>query len=122
MLHTLFIGATWLIGTLGVTGACVAVAATVFLGPTAAIAIVQPFVSRFLACTACVIATTFILATVFAYWVGREGEYDRGYAKAIAEIAAENEAALSRATAARGVWQQCRAKNGEWDQTTGECR
>jgi hypothetical protein len=122
MLHNIFIGLTWLIATLGIGGAAAAVVAAVFLGPAGAIAIVEPILARFLACTFCVIATTFVIATVFAYWVGREGEYDRGYARAIAAIAGEDKDAIARATEKRGVWEQCHARNGQWDQTTGECR
>lgn len=70
MLHYLFIGATWLIGSLGVGGAIAAIAAAVYLGPSAAMAILEPLCAKFIACTKCVVAVACVLATVGAYWVG----------------------------------------------------
>lgn len=122
MLHYIFVSATWLIGGLGITGTIVAVIATVFLGPTAVIAIIGPFISRFISCSRCVAAAVFVLSTVGAYWVGHHGEYRRGYDAAISNIAAEDAAAIGSALAKRDVWKECRAKNGTWDQTTGSCK
>jgi hypothetical protein len=62
--------AAWAIGVLGVGGAIAAAAAAIILGPTVVIAIVRPIVTRFLACTQCVVATVFVLTTVSAYWLG----------------------------------------------------
>jgi hypothetical protein len=70
MLHYFFIGATWLIGTLGVAGAAATIAGLVFLGPAAVAAIVQPIFAKFIACTTCVVLTAALLSTVGAYWVG----------------------------------------------------
>lgn len=70
MLHNLFIGLSWLIGGLGVVGAGAFIAGLVFLGPVALRAIVAPIVEEFFACTKCVAAVVFVLATVGAYWVG----------------------------------------------------
>lgn len=70
MLHYAFIGATWLIGLVGVGGAIAAVAAGVILGPAVVIPIVQVAATKFIRCTVCVVATVFVLATVGAYWVG----------------------------------------------------
>lgn len=70
MLHYVFVGATWLIGLLGVGGAVAAIAGAVFLGPTAVVAIIQPLAVKFIKCTACVVVVVFVLSTVGAYWVG----------------------------------------------------
>lgn len=70
MLNYAFVALTWLIGLLGVGGAIAVIAASIFLGPTVVIGIVQPMLSRFMACTKCVVATVFVLATVGAYWIG----------------------------------------------------
>lgn len=122
MLHNLFIGLTWLIGGLGVVGTVAFIAGLIILGPVAVRAIVVPIVEGFFACTKCVAAAVFVLATVGAYWVGHHGEYRRGYDSALAAIAAENAAAVARATELRNVWRECRDRNGQWDQTTGSCQ
>lgn len=122
MIHNLFIGATWLIGILGVAGTAAAVAAVVFLGPAAFIGIVQPILVKFITCMKCVAVTVFVLATVGSYWVGRYGEYKRGHTAAIAEIAAEDAQTIASATEKRNVWSECKARNGQWDQSTGECK
>jgi hypothetical protein len=121
MINYAFISATWLIGIFGVTGALATVAAFVFLGPTAVIAIVGPILQKFIACTWCVVATVFFLSTTGAYWVGRGGEYSRGHIAAIAEVAAGDAKTIASAQEKRGVWKECRARDGKWDQTTGEC-
>jgi hypothetical protein len=69
-LNSLMTFAAWALGTLGVGGVIAAIVAAVIFGPTVVIAIVRPIVERFLACTKCVIATVFVLATVAAYWLG----------------------------------------------------
>ncbi len=121
MLHYIFVCATWLIGTLGVVGAAAAVAGTVFLGPAAMMAIVQPILARFITCARCVATVVFVLSTVGAYWVGHHGEYGRGHKAALAEIAAEDSAAIGRATEMRKTWRGCRDRGGHWDQTEGTC-
>lgn len=122
MLHNIFIGATWLIGILGVTGAGAAVAAVVFLGPAAFVGIIRPILVTFIACTKCVALVVFVIATVGSYWVGRNGEYKRGHVAAIAEIAAEDERTIANATEKRNVWRECKARSGQWDQSTGDCK
>jgi hypothetical protein len=69
-LNSLMTTAAWAIGALGVGGAIAAAVAAVVLGPTVVIAIVQPILTRFLACTKCVVATVFVLAMVGFYWLG----------------------------------------------------
>jgi hypothetical protein len=69
-MHTLMVTLTWALGALGVTGTIAAIAAVIFLGPTAVMAIVQPILSRFLACTACIVASAFLLSTIGSYWLG----------------------------------------------------
>jgi hypothetical protein len=48
--------------------------------------------------------------------------FESGYEKALSDIAAEDAAAIARATQMRSVWRDCRAHNGQWDQSTGECQ
>jgi hypothetical protein len=48
--------------------------------------------------------------------------YQSGYDKAIADIAEEDSAAIARATEKRSVWSGCRARDGQWDQSTGRCK
>lgn len=47
--------------------------------------------------------------------------YQAGYDAALSDIAEENEASISRAVEKRNVWRDCRARNGQWDQSTGSC-
>lgn len=70
MIHHVFVGLTWALGAFGVTGTLALIAALVFLGPTAVIAIVQPVLTRFLACAVCVRTVVFIVAALGAYWLG----------------------------------------------------
>ncbi|MBN9007228.1 MAG: hypothetical protein J0H40_17660 [Rhizobiales bacterium] len=69
-LHSLMTLAAWAIGILGVGGAVAVVVAAVFFGPTVVIGIIQPILTSFLACTRCVVATVFVVATIGAYWLG----------------------------------------------------
>lgn len=121
MLNTVMVVLTWAIGVFGVGGAAVATVAVVALGPAAVLAALQPILSRFFACSRCIAAVVFVLAAVGAYWVGREGEYERGHRAALAEIAAEDEGAIGEATALRETWKACRGRGGQWDQTAGHC-
>lgn len=122
MLHFVFVAMSWLIATLGISGAAAAAAAAVYLGPAAALGLFGRLLAGFMACTRCVVAAVFVLATVGSYWVGRHGEYARGHHAALAEIAEENQAAIARATELRGAWRDCRSRNGQWDQSTGSCQ
>lgn len=45
----------------------------------------------------------------------------RGYRRAIAEIAAQDERAIKKAESARAVFKQCRAAGRRWDQVEGRC-
>jgi hypothetical protein len=118
MLHFILIALTWLVGVGGVGGAVAAVAATVYLGPAAAMALA----SRFFACTRCVVAVAVLVSVVGAYWVGRAGEYERGYKRALAAIAEQDAGAIASATELRSVWRDCRARGGAWDQSNGSCQ
>lgn len=70
MLHTVIVAATWLVGAFGVTGAVVAVVASVYLGPATVQAIVAPLFARFFACKKCLIATVILLVSITSYWLG----------------------------------------------------
>lgn len=48
--------------------------------------------------------------------------YQSGYDTALADIAEDNAETIARAVAKRNVWKDCRARNGQWDQTTGKCQ
>lgn len=122
MLHFVLTAASWLIGVVGVGGAIGAIAATVTIGPAATFAIVGPIVSRFLACAKCVAVVVFVLSTVGSYWVGRHGEYHRGYDAAVSDIAEENAATISLAVERRRPVSDCKARNGTWNQTTRRCQ
>lgn len=69
-LHSLFIAATWLIGLFGVGGAVAMIAAVIFLGPAAVVAVIEPLIAKFMSCLWCIVAAVFLLATVGSYWVG----------------------------------------------------
>lgn len=117
----IFTIATWLlsiIGTLGIGGAVVAY--VVF--PTVALPIIEKVAGVLLGCKWCLIVTAFVLSILASYWYGHHGEYAKGYDAALSAIAAEDNAAIQRATEMRSVWKECRSRNGEWDQSTGECK
>ena len=74
MLHYVFIGLTWLIGTVGVAGAVAIIVAVIYLGPAAVLAIIEPLFARFIACIPCIVFVVFVLATTGAYWIGHHQE------------------------------------------------
>lgn len=47
--------------------------------------------------------------------------YQSGYDAALSDVAEENAQAIGRAVAKRSVWQDCKARDGQWDQSTGRC-
>ncbi|WP_375782924.1 hypothetical protein ACE10Z_23710 [Bradyrhizobium sp. Pha-3] len=122
MLNTLMLVLTWAIGVLGGGSVVAMIVTMVALGPAAVVGIVQPILTRFLACAMCVASVVFVLATVGAYWVGRHGEYERGYKAALAHIAVEDEQAINGAWELRQTWKDCRTRGGKWDQSTGVCQ
>lgn len=66
--------------------------------------------------------TAAVLVALGGAYAGWHHEvYESGYDAAIAAIAAEDSAALARATEKRSVWRDCRSRNGVWDQSTGRC-
>lgn len=62
-----------------------------------------------------------VAAMLAAYGVWHHKVYRSGYTRAISDIAAQDEKAVSRAEAARGSWKQCRAAGRRWDQVEGRC-
>lgn len=121
MLQQIFTAATFLIGIFGMGGAAVIVAIVVYLTPAIALPMLGAAFTRFVGCAKCVAIVVFVVSTTGAYWVGHHGEYRRGYDAAISAIAEEDAAAITRATEMRSAWRSCRARNGQWDQSTGEC-
>lgn len=59
-----------------------------------------------------------ILACVLI--IDRQG-YNRGYAKALNAIAAQNDKAIKAAQAIRAKVEKCYAEGGQWDIETGRC-
>lgn len=76
MLHTFFTALSWALGSFGVAGTVALIAAVIFLGPAATLAIVEPVLAKFFACTKCVALAAAVIATVGAYWVGIVQERD----------------------------------------------
>lgn len=112
---------TWVLTIISALGVAGTVAAMVFV-PTVAIPILTRITTALLGCKICLVVMLLIGTALGSYWYGRHGQYERGHAAAIAEIAAEDETAINHATEKREVWRQCRASNGSWDQSTGECK
>lgn len=112
---------TWVLGTLATFGGVGTAVAMIFFPLTAA-PILQKIVSAVIGCKSCLIVTAFVVVAIGSYWYGHAGEYDRGHAAAIAEIAAENADTIARATEKRTVWRDCKVRSGQWDQSTGECK
>jgi hypothetical protein len=117
----MFVIATWVLGAVTTLGVAGTVAAFVFF-PTVAAPILAKVTSTLLGCKTCLLVAAAVAIALGSYWYGRHGEYDKGHTAAVAEIAAEDQAALSRAVEARNLWKECRAKSGTWNQSTGECK
>lgn len=118
---SIFTVTTWLLGIVSVLGLGGTVVAFVFF-PLTAMPILEKVLSAALACKKCLYIAAFVLSALGAYWCGYHGEYNKGYDGALAKIAAEDSDAIQRATEMRSVWKECRAHNGEWNQSTGECK
>jgi nitrate/nitrite transporter NarK len=115
---------TWILGIAGTLGTAGTIAAFIFF-PTIAAPILAKVTQAVLACKTCLIVAAFVIATLGAFWYGHHGaaeEFGKGWSAAIAAIASEDANAIQDATDKRTVWQECRAKNGAWDQSTGECK
>jgi hypothetical protein len=63
-----------------------------------------------------------LLAFGTLYGVWHTKVWHRGYDAAMAEIAADNAAAVSRASKLRDSYESCSTGGGRWDQTAGRCR
>lgn len=118
---SIFTLATWFLAVVSVLGVGGTVVALVFF-PTVAMPLIEKIVQWLLSCGKCLTVAGFVLVALGSYWYGRHGEYDKGYEGALAAIAKEDNAAIQRATEMRSVWKECRQRNGEWDQSTGECK
>lgn len=112
---------TWLLAIVSVLGVGGTIAAFVFF-PTVAAPILEKVTAAILACRTCLVVAALVAVALASFWYGREGEYDKGHAAAIAAIASEDAATLKAATEKRAAWQECRARDGTWDQTRGECK
>jgi hypothetical protein len=116
----MYVVLTWVLGAVATLGVGGTIAAFVFV-PTIAAPALAKVTETLLGCTKCLVVAAFLAVALGSYWYGRHSEYDKGHIAAIAEIAAEDEAALARAVETRGVWEKCKARSGTWNQSTGEC-
>lgn len=112
---------TWLLGAVSVLGVGGTIAGFIFF-PTVVAPIVAKITEKVLACKVCLVVAALVGVALGSFWYGREGEYDKGHVAAIAAIAAEDAATIADATEKRNVWKDCRARNGVWNQATGECK
>lgn len=62
-----------------------------------------------------------IVAALSVFLVIDRHGYNRGYAKAIAQIAIQNQQAVNLAQSIRGKIQKCFDGGGEWNLETGAC-
>jgi hypothetical protein len=60
-----------------------------------------------------------LLGTIYGVW--HHKVYQSGYKRAISDIAAQDERAITQAEAKRSVFKQCRAAGRRWDQVEGRC-
>lgn len=112
---------TWILGVVGTLGVAGTVAAFIFF-PAIAAPIASKITTALLACKTCLVVAALVGVALGSFWYGREGEYGKGHKAAIAEIASENAETIASAVACRNVWKECRARNGVWDQATGDCK
>ncbi|MBR1150069.1 hypothetical protein [Bradyrhizobium sp. JYMT SZCCT0428] len=62
-----------------------------------------------------------VAALAIGYGVWRHKVFREGYARALSDIAANDTAAVGRATDLRKTWRECRDRGGRWDQAAGRC-
>ena len=62
-----------------------------------------------------------VIAVVTAGGIIYHNIWERGYARAIADIAKQDQKAIARASTARSVVLDCRARGVRYDQSTGLC-
>jgi hypothetical protein len=117
----MYVIATWILGIVSVLGVGGTVAAFIF-APTVAAPILEKVTAMVLACKTCLVIAALVGVALGSFWYGREGQYDKGHAAAIAEIASEDASVIADATAKRNIWKECRARSGTWDQATGDCK
>lgn len=113
--------ATWILAAVSALGLTGTIVALIFF-PTVAAPILSKVTDTVLKCKICLVVAVLVIVALGSFWYGRRGEYERGHTAAIAEIASENAAALAQAVEKRSVWKECRAREGHWDQSTGECK
>lgn len=71
--------------------------------------------------TKLIVAGALALAAIGAYGVWHHKVFRAGYARALADIAAEDQRAIGSAIELRQVWKDCRARGGRWIQSDGRC-
>lgn len=117
----MYVIATWVLSVGSVLGVGGTVAAFIFF-PAVAAPIASKITTAILACKTCMVVAALVAVALGSFWYGREGEYDKGHTAAVAEIASENASVIANALAKRNLWKECRARNGVWNQATGDCK
>lgn len=112
---------TWVLGVVGFLGLGGTIAAFIFF-PAIAVPIVEKITAAVLGCKTCLLVAAAVALSLGSFWYGYVGEYEKGYHAALIAIASEDAKAIQAATEKRAVWKECRARNGEWDQSKGECK
>lgn len=62
-----------------------------------------------------------LIAAGTLYGIWHHKVYQRGYDRALADIAAEDKRAIGAATELRKTWRECRDRGGRWIQSEGRC-
>lgn len=117
----MYVIATWILGVASVLGVGGTIAAFIFF-PTVAAPILAKVTQTLLACKTCLVVAALVAVALGSFWYGRESEYDKGHAAAIAKIASEDAETIAHAVEKRNAWKECRARSGTWDQATGDCK
>lgn len=69
---------------------------------------------------AAIVGPLLLLGTTYAVW--HHQIYQRGYDKAISDIAEEDSAAIGQAVERRKPWKECRDRGGVWSQSERACK
>lgn len=71
--------------------------------------------------TKAIVIGAMVLSLLTAYGVWHHKIWSNGYARAVSDIAAQDEKAINRAKAARSKFLDCRTRGLRWNQSAGEC-
>lgn len=96
--------------------------AAMFFAPAIAGPVIASVWSRFINCTYCVIAVSFVVASVVSFWIGHHEAYQSGVDDTVAKVARGDAKLVDRARKARSKLLDCQAQGKAWSQSTGDCR